>query len=133
MIRVSKRDWLAARRNTGDEDFLIYAGPTTETRQLALHFSTDRLLTEISPLHAPLAVVHIGGTEVSTNGRARRGPKGQEPETVMPVGKVVQCVQGSDWGNYMEQLEFFFLENGIRNAERKKAVLMANVPAEFFK
>ena len=51
----------------------------------------------------------------------------------MPVEKVVQCVQGSDWRNYMEQLEFFFLENGIRNAERKKAVLMANVPAEFFK
>ncbi len=59
-----------------------------------------------------------------------RDQRGQEPETVMPVGKVVQYVQGSDWENFTEQVEFFFLGNGIRNAERTKAILMANVLAE---
>ena len=67
--------------------------------------------------------------QVAEQGRDQRG---QEPETVMPVGKVAQYIQGSDWGNFTEQVAFFFLGNGIRNAERTKTILMANVPAESF-
>ena len=48
---------------------------------------------------------------------------------VVPVGKIMQYTQGSDWENYIEQLDFFFLANSIQDQGRKKAILMANVPA----
>ena len=58
--------------------------------------------------------------------------RNQEPEKLMRIRKMTQSIHGSDLENYTEQLEFFFLGSGICNAERKKAILIANVPAESF-
>ena len=45
------------------------------------------------------------------------------------VGKLMQYTQGTDWQNYVEQLNFFFLANGVANENRKKAILMSNISA----
>ena len=50
----------------------------------------------------------------------------------MSVEKPNRYVPGSDWQSYTEQLEFFFLANGVEDATKKKAILLANVPAETF-
>lgn len=51
---------------------------------------------------------------------------------IAPVGKITQYTQGSDWENYVEQLDFFFIANNVRDPSRKKAILMANIPAETY-
>ena len=50
----------------------------------------------------------------------------------VPVGKLIQYSQGTDWQNYTEQLSFFFLANGVTDEKRKKAILMSNIPAETY-
>ena len=41
----------------------------------------------------------------------------------LPVGKIMQYT--SDWQNYIEQLDFFFIANNETDLKRKKAILMA--------
>ena len=59
-------------------------------------------------------------------------PAGHGPGVAMSVGKPIRYVPGSDWQSYTEQLEFFFLANGIEDPSKKKAILLANVPGETF-
>ena len=62
----------------------------------------------------------------------RRATAGYVPGAVMSVEKPNRYVPGSDWQSYTEQLEFFFLANGVEDATKKKAILLANEPAETF-
>jgi len=39
---------------------------------------------------------------------------------------------GTDFEAYAEQLEFFFVANGVTNSEQKKAVLLTNLPTETY-
>ena len=48
------------------------------------------------------------------------------------IGKVQKYVTGTDWESYIEQLDFFFIANGINDAKTKKAVLLTNIPTETY-
>lgn len=48
------------------------------------------------------------------------------------IGKVTKYVVGTDWESYTEQLDFYFLANGVNDAKTKKAVLLTNLPVETY-
>ena len=57
------------------------------------------------------------------------------PDEVNPVrniGKVQKFVVGTDFEAYAEQLEFFFVANGVADSKQKKAVLLTNLPTETY-
>ena len=49
------------------------------------------------------------------------------PNPVRNIGKVQKFVVGTDFEAYAEQLEFFFVANGVIDAKQKKAVLLTNL------
>lgn len=44
----------------------------------------------------------------------------------------VQKYAGGDWEAYTEQLDFYFIANGVKEPKTKKAILLANLPPETF-
>ena len=54
------------------------------------------------------------------------------PNPVRNIGKVQKFVVGTDFEAYAEQLEFFFVANGVIDAKQKKAVLLANLPTKTY-
>ena len=45
---------------------------------------------------------------------------------------MTKYVVGTDWASYTEQLDFYFLANGVQDAKTKKAVLLTNLPVETY-
>ena len=54
------------------------------------------------------------------------------PNPVRNIGKVQKFVVGADSEAYTEQLEFFFVANGMTDSKQKKAVLLTNLPTETY-
>lgn len=50
------------------------------------------------------------------------------PNPVRKIGKVQKFSVGTDFEVYAEQLEFFFMANGVTGTKEKKAVLLTNFP-----
>ena len=48
------------------------------------------------------------------------------------IGKVQTLPVGTDFEAYAEQLEFFFVANGVNDSKKKKAVLLTNLPTETY-
>lgn len=48
------------------------------------------------------------------------------------IGKVQKFAVGTDFEAYAEQLEFFFVANGVTDSKQKKAVLLTNLPTETY-
>ena len=48
------------------------------------------------------------------------------------LGKVQKFIVGADCEAYAEQLEFFFVANGVTDSKQKKAVLLTNLPTETY-
>ena len=48
------------------------------------------------------------------------------------IGKVQKFTVGTDFEAYAEQLEFFFVANGVTDSKQKKAVLLTNLPTETY-
>ena len=44
----------------------------------------------------------------------------------------IKFAVGADFEEYAEQLEFFFVANGVTDSKQKKAVLSANLPTETY-
>ena len=55
-----------------------------------------------------------------------------ESNPVRTIGKVQKFVVGTHFEAYAEQLEFFFMTNGVTNPKQKKAVLLTNLPTETY-
>ena len=55
-----------------------------------------------------------------------------ESNPVRNIGKVQKFVVGTDFEAYAEQLEFFFVANGVTDPKQKKAVLLTNLPTETY-
>ena len=55
-----------------------------------------------------------------------------ESNPVWNIGKVQKFVVGTDFEAYAEQLEFFFVANGVTDPKQKKAVLLTNLPTETY-
>ena len=53
-------------------------------------------------------------------------------EAPKTIGKVTKYVVGMDWESYTEQLDFYFLANGVEDTKKKKAVLLTNLPVETY-
>ena len=51
---------------------------------------------------------------------------------VQNIGKVQKFAVGTDFKAYAEQLEFFFVANGVTDLKQKKAVLLTNLPTETY-
>ena len=54
------------------------------------------------------------------------------PNPVRNIGKVQKFAVGADFEAYAEQLEFFFVANGVTDSKQKKAVLLTNLPTETY-
>ena len=48
------------------------------------------------------------------------------------IGKVQKFAVGTDFEAYAEQLEFFFVANGVTDSKQKKALLLTNLPTETY-
>ena len=55
-----------------------------------------------------------------------------ESNPVQNIGKVQKFVVGTDFKAYAEQLEFFFMANGVTDPKQKKAILLTNLPTETY-
>ena len=53
-----------------------------------------------------------------------------ESNPVQNVGKVQKFVVETDFEAYAEQLELFFVDNGVTKPKHKKAVLLTNLPTD---
>ncbi|PFX15697.1 Retrovirus-related Pol polyprotein from transposon 17.6 [Stylophora pistillata] len=51
---------------------------------------------------------------------------------VRNIGKVQKFTVGTDFEAYTEQLELFFVANGVSDAKQKKGVLLTNLPIETY-
>ena len=51
---------------------------------------------------------------------------------VRNIGKVQKFAVGTNFEAYAEQLEFFFVANGVTDSKQKKAVLSTNLPTETY-
>ena len=52
------------------------------------------------------------------------------PNPVRNIGKVQKFTVGADFEAYAEQLEFFFVANGVTDSKQEKAVMLTNLPTE---
>ena len=52
--------------------------------------------------------------------------------SVLNLGKVQKFIVGADFEAYAEELEFFFVANGVTDSKQKKAVLLTNLPTETY-
>ena len=57
---------------------------------------------------------------------------GEEGRTSFSAGKVMKYNHGADWEAYTEQLDFYFLANGVTDDQTKKAILLSNVSTETY-
>ena len=57
---------------------------------------------------------------------------GAAPNPVRNIGKVQKFTVGADFEAYAEQLEFFFVANGVTDSKQKKAVLLTNLPTDMY-
>ena len=57
---------------------------------------------------------------------------GEEGRTLFSFGKVMKYNHGADWESYTEQLDFYFLVNGVTDDQTKKAILLSNVSTETY-
>ena len=55
-----------------------------------------------------------------------------ESNPVRNIGRVQKFVVGTNFEAYAEQLEFFFVANGVTDPKQKKAVLLTNLPTETY-
>ena len=55
-----------------------------------------------------------------------------ESNPVRNIGRVQKFVVGTDFKACAEQLEFFFVANGVTVPKQKKVVLLSNLPAETY-
>ena len=53
-------------------------------------------------------------------------------KAICNIGKVQKFVVGSDFEAYAEQLDFFFVANGVTGSKQQKAVLLMNFPTETY-
>ena len=51
---------------------------------------------------------------------------------VRNLWKVQKFTVGADFEAYAEQLDFFFVANGVTDSKQKKAVLLINLPTETY-
>ena len=51
---------------------------------------------------------------------------------VRNLGTVQKFIVGADFEAYAEQLDFFFLANGVTDSKQKKAVPLTNLPTETY-
>ena len=51
---------------------------------------------------------------------------------VRNIRKVQKFAVGTDFKAYAEQLEFFFVANGVTDSKQKKAVLLTNLPTKTY-
>ena len=56
---------------------------------------------------------------------------GEAPNPVRYIGKVQTFTVGADFEAYAEQLEFFFMANGVTDSKQKKAVLLNGKIVEY--
>ena len=54
------------------------------------------------------------------------------PKPVCNIRKVQKFAVGADFEAYAEQLEFFFVANGVTESKKKKAVLLTNLLTETY-
>ena len=54
------------------------------------------------------------------------------PNPVRNIEKVHKFAVGADFEAYAEQLEFFFVANGVTDSKQKKAVLLTNLPTKTY-
>ena len=57
---------------------------------------------------------------------------GEEGSTLFSFGKVMKYNHGADREAYTEQLDFYFLANGVTDDQTKKAILLSNVSTETY-
>ena len=48
------------------------------------------------------------------------------------IGKVTKLAVGTDLESYTEQLDFYFLANGVKEPKTKESVLLTNLPVETY-
>ena len=99
-------DLLSIHDNFGDEDGILglfYCGQSERNSQTR---STRRL-------------------EMPTETDAAQTP-------VRNIRKVQKFAVGTDFEAYAEQLEFFFVANGVTDSKQKKAALLTNLPSETY-
>ena len=85
-------------------------------------------LTEYYREYTTLATRMVDQEPQASNGRAQIADAPRGPL----LGKPSRYVPGGDWPSYTEQMDFFFVANGVSNAQHKKAILLTNVPTETF-
>ena len=54
------------------------------------------------------------------------------PNSLRNIRKVQKFTMRADFEEYAEQLEFFFVANGVTDSKQKKAVLLTNLPTETY-
>ena len=84
-----------------------------------------------SELPCPGAFLDLLYVHVQTNTTRRlKMPNKSDaaPNPVRNIGKVQKFSVGTDFEVYAEQLEFFFMANGVTGTKEKKAVLLTNFP-----
>ena len=52
--------------------------------------------------------------------------------TNQAIGKVTKFAVGTDLESYTEQLDFYFLGNGVKEPKTKEAVLLTSLPVETY-
>ncbi|XP_022810641.1 uncharacterized protein LOC111347681 [Stylophora pistillata] len=74
----------------------------------------------------------VGRTNHVQKGQTRREMPDEAPSanTSQAIGKVTKFVVGADWESPTEQLDFYFLANGIKEPKTMKAVLLTKLPVE---
>ena len=75
----------------------------------------------------------VGRTSHVQKGQERREMPDEALNTInksQAIGKVTTFVVGVDWETYTEQLDFYFLANGVKEPKTKRAVLLTNLPVE---
>ena len=59
-------------------------------------------------------------------------PDDEDKRQTACYGKLTKLTKEADWETYTEQLEFYFLANNVKDAEKKKAILLANLSPETY-
>ena len=57
---------------------------------------------------------------------------GEEGRTSFSSGKITRYNPGADWESYIEQLDLYFIANGVTDDHTKKAMLLSNVSTETY-
>ena len=85
------------------------------------------------PLVKHKRLTGVGRTNHVQKGQTQQEMPDEAPNTIntsQAIGKVTKFVVGADWESYTEQLDFYFLANGVKEPKTKRAVLLTNLPVE---